>query len=445
MKLFSKIKDNPLLSFLIFLLVLAFGAFVGVLFCECIETHISNLLGLSNKNETLKFLGIGMGGILIALQALMSYQRAKAMEKTAEAQADAANAQARATEEQAKANQHTEQGQQQERFRNAIEHLGHKSDSVRLGGAYELFHLVQDTPETPELRQTVHDILCAHIRQTTGEKEYREKHKSKPSEEVQSLLNLLFVQEHEVFKGCHINLQGSWLKGVALKRARLENAILVGVQLQRADLRVVQLQGADLSEAKMQEATLRGVQLQRATFWAAQMQGASLSGVQLQAATLREVKMQGAILRGVKMQGADLSDSELQGATLQAVLLQGAILRGVKMQGAITGNGGSFEERIKRQIYRESELTGVIFEGKLSQEVVDSIVADFSDGEDEAEREILRKILRERLMSHVGKPESYELPENSGAITGTYTEEDAEKWIAEYNEAMSSVPEEDAD
>ena len=115
------------------------------------------------------------------------------------------------------------------------------------------------------------------------------------------------------------------------------------------------------------------------------------------------------------------------------------------MQGITTGNGESFEERIRRQVDQESELTGVIFEGKLSQGVVDSIVADFSDGEDEGEREILRKRLRERLMPHVGKPPSYELPENSGAITGTYTEEDAEKWTAEYNEAISSVPEEDAD
>ena len=426
MKFLSKIKDNPLLSFLIVLLILSFGAFVGVLVCECIEIYISKLLGSSNKNETLKFLGISMGGILIALQALMSYKRARAMEDTAKSQADAVLK--------------TEQGQRQDRMKNAIEHLGHKSDSVRLGGAYELFHLAQDTPDTPELRQTVHDILCAHIRQTTGEKEYQEKHKSKPSEEVQSLLNLLFVQEPAVFKGLSADLQGSWLKGIALKRARLENAILVGVQLQRADLRGVQLQGADLSEAKMQEATLRRVQLQRATFWAAQMQGASLSGVQLQAATLQEVKMQGAMLLGVKMQGADLSDSELQGATLQAVLLQGTILRGVKMQGITTGNGGSFEERIRRQVDQESKLTGVIFEGKLGQGVVDSIVADSSDGEDEEEREILRKILRERLMPHVGKPESYELPENSGAITGIYSGEDAEKWITEYNEAMSSVP-----
>jgi len=331
-RLAQRIKDNPLFSFLIGLLILTFGTFVGVLFFGCIETYLSKLLGLSNKNETLKFLGISMGGILIALQALMSYKRAKAMEDTAQAQADAANAQARATEEQTKANQHTEQGQRQERFR--------------------------------------------------GEKEYQEKYKSKPSEEIQSLLNLLFVQEHEIFKGCHINLQGSWLKGVDLKRARLENAILVGVQLQ------------------------------------------------------------GAVLLGVKMQGADLSDSELQGATLQAVQLQGATLQGVKMQGTTTiGSGESFEERIKRQIYRESELTSVIFEGKLSQEVLDSIIAYFSDSDEEDEAE--REVLRARLMPHVGKPESYELPENSGAITGTYTEEDAEKWIAEHNEAMSSFPKED--
>ena len=76
MKFLSKIKDNPLLSFLIGLLILSFGAFAGVLFCECIETYISKLLGSSNKNETLKFLGISMGGILVALQALMSYKRA---------------------------------------------------------------------------------------------------------------------------------------------------------------------------------------------------------------------------------------------------------------------------------------------------------------------------------------------------------------------------------
>ena len=123
-----------------------------------------------------------MGGVLLAIQAVLSYIRAKAME-------DAANAQAGATEQQAKANENAERGLRQERLKNAIEHLGHGSDSVRLGGAYELFHLAQ---ETENLRQTALDILCAHIRRTTGETVYREKHESKPSEEIQSLLTLLF-------------------------------------------------------------------------------------------------------------------------------------------------------------------------------------------------------------------------------------------------------------
>ena len=115
--------------------VVLFVAFTAVTVFEGAEECISQLLGLYAKNEILKFLGIGMGGVLLALQAMMSYKRAKALEDTANVQAEAAKAQAKATEEQAKANQNTEQGQRQERLKNAIEHLGHDKDSVRLGGA----------------------------------------------------------------------------------------------------------------------------------------------------------------------------------------------------------------------------------------------------------------------------------------------------------------------
>ena len=136
----------PLISLLAVLSII----FLTVVICDDPE-WIYPYLGIETENgkkyEALKSLGIGMGGLLLALQALMSYKRAKALEDNVEA---------------------TERGQRQERLKNAIEHLGHKSDSVRLGGAYELFHLAQDTPE---LRQTVLDILCAHIRRTTGEPE----------------------------------------------------------------------------------------------------------------------------------------------------------------------------------------------------------------------------------------------------------------------------------
>ena len=392
--IWNKIKEEPLLSFLIFLLALAFGAFVGVLFSECAEKYISKLLGLSDKNEGLKFLGISMGGILITLQALMSYRRAKAMEGTAESQA-------KATEEQAKANQHTEEGQRQERLRNAIEHLGHKSDSVRLGGAYELFHLAEDTEA---LCQTVLDILCAHIRQTTSEDKYRETHKSKPSEEIQSLLTLLFVQEHEVFKDCHINLQGSWLNGASLSRARLV----------KATLDEARLQGTRLDEARLQ--------------------GTRLDEAQLQGAFLFETHLQGAILFKAHLQGANLDEAQLQGAFLFETHLQGAILFETELQGVVSSLSGfsfmPFEDLIRGQIGKKTDLSTVIFAGGLSQEDVDSLVKDLSD--EKANK------LREELTPHIGQPESNQLPEDSGAITGSYTKEEAERWIAEYGQAVGN-------
>ena len=395
-----------------------------------------------------------MGGILVALQALMSYKRAKAMEDTANAQADAANAQAKATEEQAKANRHTEQGQRQERMKNAIEHLGHESDSVRLGGAYELFHLAEDTKEW---RQTVLDILCAHIRQTTGEDAYREAHKFKPSEEVQSLLTLLFVQEHWVFKGRHINLKGSWLNGADLFEARLAKANLTkahlkgvelfGANLQKAKLTEANLQEADLITVDLEGADLEGADLEGANLIEAYLQGADLSKAwpgmneaYLQGANLWKANLQGADLGGAQLQGVDLSAEQLQGANLEGAQLQGADLEGAQMQGVRCeddlSNFLSFEKRLRRSIGRKSDFSGVIFVGGLSQEKVDSLVKDLPDEKADD--------LREKLTPHIGQPVSSELPEDSGAITGTYTEEEAKKWIAEYEETMSEIPGDDS-
>ena len=55
-----------------------------------------------------------------------------------------------------------------------------------------------------------------------------------------------------------------------------------------------------------------------------------------------------------------------------------------------------------------------------------------------------KMVIRESLRQHIGKPMSRGLPEDSGAITGAYTEEEAEEWIAEYEKAMSEVPKDDS-
>jgi len=436
---FSKIKEYLFSIFqtaLIVLLVVLVIVFVGVLSFEYVETHTSKLLDLSSKNETLKFLGIGMGGVLVALQALMSYKRAKAMEKTAEAQADAAKAQANAAKAQADAVSKTEQGQRQDRLKNAIEHLGHESDSVRLGGAYELFHLAEDTED---LRQTVLDILCAHIRRTTGEDNYRGTHKSKPSEEVQSLLTLLFVQEHEVFEVCHINLQGSYLNGADLSMACLKGAVLTeahlqgvsldGARLQRASLTEAHLQGTSLIAASMQGARLDKAHLQGAHLMLARLQEASFEGADLQWASLAEAFLQGASLTGAHLQGARLDEAFLQGALLIEAQLQGASLDWAHMQGAQSQGSTPFlffPQRMEELIGQETDLSGVVFKGGLSQEDVDSLIKDLSDEEANG--------LREILTPHIDKPLSHQLPEDSGAITGAYTKEDAEQWIAEFKD-----------
>ena len=416
-------------SALIVVLVGLLGTFLAVLFCGGAEKYIVQLFGLEEgqKYEALKFLGIGMGGAVLALQAVIANKRAQAMENTAKAQAYAATAQAQATQEQAKANKNTEPGQRQERLKNAIEHLGHESDSVRLGGAYELFHLAEDedtAEDTKDLRQTVFDILCAHIRRTTSEKEYRDKHQSKPSEEIQSLLALLFVQKRKVFTGLDINLQESWLNGSNLYEARLEKANLWGARLHGADLRGAQLHGANLW----------GAQLHGANLMDAQLHGAFLRGAQLHEAYLEAAQLHGADLRGAQLHGAMLWEAQLHGARLGGAQLHGADLIGAQLHGASSYSSKwdeSFETVINKRIDKESDLSRAIFAGGLTPEAVASIGKGLPD-------EDVKK-LREGLEAHIGEPEIRDLPENSGADQGSYTKEEADQWIAEYKTALSAV------
>ena len=123
--------------------------------------------------------------------------------------------------------------------------------------------------------------------------------------------------------------------------------------------------------------------------------------------------------------------------------MQEAKLDKVQLQGIVNGewlSSVSFEDRIRRQAGKETDLhfSKVIFSGGLSQEDVNSLVKDLSD-------EVASK-LRGKLTSHIDQPVRNQLPQDSEATTdtGSYTEEEAEQWIAEYKKAMSEVPEDDS-
>ena len=442
------------MTILIFLLVLLFISFVGVMLSDMdgqsIRAPIEYIKALfyPDKRGLLTYLGLSMGGVLLALQAVIANRRAKAMEKAAEGQAAAANA-------QVKANDNTEMGQRQERLKNAIEHLGSAAVSVRLGGVYELFHLADDIEEW---RQTILDILCAHIRQTTSERKYKENNKSKPSEEIQSLLTLLFVRKHKVFKDRQINLQSSWLIGAQLPGARLQAADFEDVHLQGANLISAQLQSADLSGARLQEAKLIGAKLMAANLPEAQLQGADLYNARLldaqlpdanlQWANLYKARLQGADLAKAQLQGAKLADAwmhgaelymaQLQGAWLDKTQLQEALLSGAQFQGVTSRHfltyWDLFKDRMIKRVNYDSDLTEVFFAGGITEGDLESIVDGLS-----AEKAI---ILRSQLFaSHVDQEISHKPTKNSEEVNiGSYSQEDAERWIGDYEAAMSTFP-----
>ncbi len=93
-----------------------------------------------------------------------------------------------------------------------------------------------------------------------------------------------------------------------------------------------------------------------------------------------------------------------------------------------------FAQSMREAIDEKTDLSTVIFSGGLSQKNVDDLVKGLSGKKAE--------MLRRNLEYHIGQPQSNELPDHS-AVIGSYTEEEAEQWIDEYEKSMSEVPADD--
>ena len=230
-----------------------------------------------------------LGGFLLFQQIKAFNRRAAAAENTAQAMQRTAES--------------TEKGNVAERFKSAIDHLSNESVSVRLGGIYALHHLAQ---EEENYRVRVFEILCAHIRQTTTDKNYTIcpsiGHLStsilsdvKPTTEIASLLTLLFIsKDRMVYEDLAANLQ----------YANLEGAVLSNSNLQYADLEGTNLQDAWLARAKLNHACLVG-----ANMASAYAREANMTGAELRLAVASHVDFGNANLRNVNFDRADCCDS----------------------------------------------------------------------------------------------------------------------------------------
>ena len=386
-----------LLALLVLLVSLwvMFGDMTG-----CDAGWIYKRLGVTEKAAALKTLGFIIAGIVALLGVVVANRRAKALADSAKAADDTAKA--------------AEAGNRQRAFKDGVEHLGSGQASVRQGGAHALFHLAL---KDEGLRASIAGVLCAHIQETTGAKKYQEQNKGKPSTEMQSLLRLLFTTETADVEG---RLARFW-QGITpnldfcyFRRMQLSNA-----QWRGAKLNATQFQGALLSDANFQ--------------------GTSLLAADLQWASLIGARFQGAYLYMAKLQGADLQEAQFQGAGFYRTGLQQAKFnnrsefRGISSKES-AGDFQSFEQRIEDRANKKSDFSGVIFEGGMSAEDVAAIEAMI-----EIEGSILpRADVVKRLKSEIGQPEVHTKP--NGVIDCPYNEEDAERWIQEYREAMGTAP-----
>ena len=423
--IFSRLLNAGMQSIFVILVLLMVALFVALLlsmFFDVVEVYLSGITGIAagSKLTLLHTLGIALGGAFIGLQALASHRRAIAMEQ-------AANAQAQATKEQTKANLHIEQGRRQDRLKNAIEHLGHKSASVRLAGAYELFHLAR---ETEPFRERVFDILCSHIRQTTTEANYINIYLNNTSPEIQSILALVFANSHDTFEGLKANLQGS-----CLNRANLMNLRLVGANLEGA-----QLQLANLHQAQLQGSRLLNVNFCGALIMAADLSGSAILSCMFQRSLLTNTRFMGCTIIGSNMQLADARGAYFQGSRIESLKLQAADLRGADFRGTtpvpqMKGDGDSismtYEDNVRAAIDRNTDLSKVVLTGGMTEKEVALIINGLT--EEEASR------IRDQLSEHIERPENYIKADLSEAIVGSYTREQAESWIKEFKKLVPTI------
>lgn len=154
---------------------------------------------------------------------------------------------------------------------------------------------------------------------------------SSQKQEIGAYLQGINLEKEDLKK---IQLHYAHLEGSNLGEANLSNAELLGASMQEADLTFTILYKAGLNEvnltnANMFYADLKEASLNNSTLDFACLDHANLQKSQLRAASLRETdlkdaELQNASLSNVHAEGADFSYAHLEGTVLSDVYLHGA-------------------------------------------------------------------------------------------------------------------------
>jgi uncharacterized protein YjbI with pentapeptide repeats len=224
----------------------------------------------------------------------------------------------------------SERAQITDRFTHAIQQLGEKQSSVRVGAIYALERIAEDDGARA---WTVMDILAGFIRDTLSSDadNLPACTETKRATEIDAALNVIgrISQAHpdqlEMYRqhAGDLDLQNVSLCDVRLVAARLTKARLDNSRFDRATFERVILDEAHLTGAHFEEAQMEGASLVSANLLIAHVERAVLNGANLTGAVLKGAHLEGCFLKKATLVGADLTDAYLTGTHLEGADLSG--------------------------------------------------------------------------------------------------------------------------
>lgn len=250
--------------------VIIFIIILGLIFkIEIIRDHFEALACWlfprnSDRNGELFKISLSIfGGLGILFGLYISLRRAKAIEEGVKKQGKAINLQSDQIEL-------TRRSQTDERFKNAVEHLGSKSEPIILGGIAELNQIVKEYKS--EYSEIVFNILISYIRSNAK--------KDKNITVIQTIVNNLFENsDKNPYKSYKANLRDSNLIGVEFnnlvldnsdlskcKLSVIKNSSLKNVDLQYSQFFFGEVNNVDFFETKMNNTFFYGGRIKNLYF-----------------------------------------------------------------------------------------------------------------------------------------------------------------------------------
>lgn len=279
------------------------------------------------KGDFAKLLVTVVGGIFIVWGLWLNSRRTKALEQQ---------------------NNNQIKAQVDERFKNAIEHLGERNPAIILGGIHALNRVAE---EEFSYRPVVLNILCSYLREEISVQSEVKISKSI----IQTIFDVLFKRsKSNIYEGYSANLQDiqynySLLRDanfndVDFSGANLSGTVFDGSSFNRssflgADLSGVSMQDSDLSEvymgvALLVQAKLVKANLTKASLVKADLTKAVLNRCNLEQAVLIMADLVGAQLTHVNLNEANLNKSNLSYANLRSAKIQRTQMRMANLEGA---------------------------------------------------------------------------------------------------------------